>query len=40
MYGRIYISKIKILIKNIGDKIYFLDTNSIVTNIKLYEISI
>jgi hypothetical protein len=36
-YARIYINKIKLLILKLGGKIYYSDTDSIVTNIRLPE---
>lgn len=36
-YARIYMSKIKLLIHDLGGKVYYTDTDSIVTNIELPE---
>lgn len=36
-YANIYMSKIKLLIKSLGGSIYYMDTDSIVTNIELPE---
>jgi hypothetical protein len=34
-YGRIYISKLKLYILSLGGKIYYSDTDSIITDLKL-----